>query len=174
VKRKSSKKTTTPTQRHGHRLSSITPVPDPNRVVDSLIGWWGFYLSGTTPLKQPQSPPRPPPMYLRPLAMIGRTYFNGSGILSSYFSINHNGTAQEIPYANRITGRYAINSDLATGYLQFPPTDALKLGSTMSFVLTNGGNEMFLLSMEPSWPRSLDEAIEPLAGICFYGIAKRG
>ena len=98
----------------------------------------------------------------------------GSGILSSYFSINHNGTAQEIPYANRITGRYAINSDLATGYLQFPPTDALKLGSTMSFVLTNGGNEMFLLSMEPSWPRSLDEAIEPLAGICFYGIAKRG
>jgi hypothetical protein len=149
----------------------------------TLFGWWGFQLTGTTPMKTPWPPLRPPPLYLRHVAFVGRIYFNGVNSVRSYFSVNHNGTVDEFTFTqgdttNRVAGMYQVNSDNATGSINYPPSVSFPLGAKLNFVVTKGGNELFLISMLPAVPVEVplrgQLPPEPLPGVCLYGIAKRG
>ena len=171
MKRKASKKRA----RSGKNQKDVFDVPF--EVPDILMGWWGFHLNGTTPLKYPWPPPPPLPMYLRPIAFVGRMYLNGFGAASSYFSVNHNGYVGEISLANRISGTYKVNPDGVTGSIEYPSSVSLPGGSTLNFVITNGRSELFLVSMKPALRERATPVgsplIEPLPGVCLHGIAKR-
>jgi hypothetical protein len=149
-------------------------------VADALIGWWGYYLNGTTPLKLPQHPPAtptdpsypqiPPPMYLRPIVFVGRMYFDGFGAVRSYASVNHNGYVVEYPQAQDV-GTYQINSNGVTGFIDYPSPGG---ESKLNFVLTNGGRELLLVSVIPTWGLPNPNAtVEPYPGTCISGVAKR-
>lgn len=153
------------------------------QLTDTLVGWWGFQLTGTTPMKIPWPPLRPPPLYLRHVVFVGRIYFDGINSVRSYFSVNHNGSVDEFSFTqgdttNRIVGTYQVNIDQATGSINYPRSVSFPLGAKLNFVLTNGGNELFLVSMLPAVPPEIplrgQPPLEPLPGVCIYGIAKRG
>ena len=144
---------------------------------DTLAGAWGFHLTGTTPLKVPATaetptrppyPQRPPPMYLRPIAFVGKMILDGYGAVSAVASVNHNGYVTEFE-GTRFVGTYRVNTD-GTGSITYPSN-----GYVLNFVLTNGGREMFLVSVKPTWgaPAPRTETIEPYPGTCISGIAKQ-